>query len=182
MSSHYALRLYLPPALHFVPTVRLFAALGPDPVRASLPPYSQSPTLACVAHGTSERARIATVRSKEAHPHSGRQQQHKAGGPPHHGHIPEAGGAARSAATSIGACERAWSEQKSSVKEAPQDLQHPRRRWLAAARGKGAMTGGDATAIACLRTQPRAGVVQILANLQSKSTENLPEVPQTKSA
>ena len=87
-----------------------------------------APAVSTQDHSTSERARIATVRSKEAHPHSGRQQQHKAGGPPHHGHIPEAGGAARSAATSIGACERAWSEQKSSVKEAPQDLQHPRRR------------------------------------------------------
>ena len=33
--------------------------------------------------------------------------------------IPEASGRCSSAATSIGACKRAWSQQKSSVKEAP---------------------------------------------------------------
>jgi hypothetical protein len=38
--------------------------------------------------------------------------------------IPEASGRCSSAATSIGACERAWSQQKSSVKEAPKDV-HP---------------------------------------------------------
>lgn len=109
-----------------------------------------APAVSTQDHSTSERARIATVRSKEA-------PTFRAVAAAQGGRAPASlwsylqAGSAQCSDLDRGLRASVRSQQKSSVKETPRTCKDPRCRWLAAARRIGAMTGGDATAIACRR-------------------------------